>query len=197
VPPRIQPRILTEEDVLPYEQVLIGQYGLFLTGQALAAAAEDRPLGSNGRVLGLYPGAVLDEAGAEERWQAGHPDFPSYAVEMQRRVGLPAQMSGEGYAGAVAFANTRLVADAAEPAIDRSFTGVNAVLVPFEVQLAVPAGRWDHRWQLIMALIAMDNLYGDHNPAGMVIADYGDRYLTAFRQPSPPVKPDPDTPPPA
>src|SRR5260370_29477876 len=105
-------------------------------------------------------------------------------------------MSGEGYGGAAAFANTRLVAGAAKPTIDRSFTGVNAMLVSFEVQMTLPpgpTGRQGHRWQPIAALIALDNLYGDHNPNGMVIADYEDNFdFDLLQPPSPPVSPDPD-----
>jgi hypothetical protein len=199
VPPRIEARILTADDVLPREQALAGQYGTFLTAAARAAQGAERPLGSSGHVLALYPAAVLDERGAEERWQARHPAYPAYAVTLERRTGRKGLMSGEGYAGAAAFANTRLTAGAAKPAIDRSFTGVNALFATFEVQLALPpgpSGRQGHRWQPIVALLAMDNLYGDHNPAAMIIADYGDTYLTLLQPPPPPVKPDPDTPPP-
>jgi hypothetical protein len=41
------------------------------------------------------------------------------------------------------------------------------------------------RWQPVMALAGLDNLYGDHNPAGMVIVNYG----PAFH-----IKAEPETP---
>jgi hypothetical protein len=198
MPPRIWPRILTAENLLPREREhLEGAYGAFLTEQALAAEGAQRPLGSNGRVLALYPAAVLDAPGAEERWQASHPAYPRYAVDVPRRSGTISMMSGEGYAGAAAFANTRTTEDT-PPAIDVTPTGVNTLLVPFDVQLTLPPqpdGHQRTRWQPLIALIALDNLYGDHNPAGMVIADYGDSYLPLLRPPSPPVKADPGTPP--
>jgi hypothetical protein len=190
VPDWILPRLLTAEDLPAHEREhLVGNYGAFLTGEALA----QRPL-----LLGLYPGPVLDEPGAEERWQAGHQAYPTYAVGIQRRSGRESLMSAEGYAGAVAFANTRLIEGADPPAIDRSPTGVNALLVPFEVQLTLPPGPGRPgrtRWQPLVALIALDNLYAGHNPGGMVIADYGDSYLPLLRPPSPPVKSEPGTPP--
>ena len=48
-----------------------------------------------------------------------------------------------------------------------------------------------------MVLVGLDNLYAAHNPNGMVLIDYGEDYLPHFDPPSPPVKPDPGTPPPA
>lgn len=87
----------------------------------------------------------------------------------------------EGYAGAVSFANTRL--RRGEHEVDESFaTGVNAEFMPFHVRLRHRDGRV--RWQPIMALVGLDNLYGNHNPAGMVIVNYG----PAFR-----IKTEPET----
>ena len=196
--PRIQPRILTADDVLGHEQMLVGQYGAFLTQQALNAQGDQRPLASHGQVLALYPAAVLDQPGATAQWQDAHPNYPTYLVDIPRRSGRYSQMSAEGYAGAAAFANTRLE-DAHPPAIDLSPTGTNTLLVPFEVQLSLPPdpnGTQRTRWQPITALAGLDNLYADHNPLGMVLADYGDNYLPQLDPPSPPIKPDPGTPPP-
>ncbi|GMA87418.1 hypothetical protein GCM10025868_26680 [Angustibacter aerolatus] len=103
-------------------------------------------------------------------------------------------MSAEGYAGTSAFINTRLTHDTETPQIDQSPTGVNALLAPFEVQLTLPPRPNDPnptRWQPLMAVIALDNLYADHNPAGMVLLDYGDTYLPMLQPPSPTIKPDP------
>jgi hypothetical protein len=113
-------------------------------------------------------------------------------MDVLRAGGRPAGLMGsEGFAGAVAFANTRLVAGAEPPELDRSYTGINAVFVPFEVLLTDRHGVL--RRQPIVALVGLDNLYGDHNPAGMVIADYSDQYLWQFRPPSPPVKTEPES----
>ena len=200
VPPHIQARILTADDVPSHEQALVGQHGAFLTEQALNAQGDQRPLRSHGQVLALYPAAVLDQPDAQEQWQETHPNFPTYAVDIPRQGGPDSLMSGEGYAGAAAFANTRLVEDAHPPAIDRSLTGTNALFVPFEVELSLPPGpdgTERTRWQPIMALVGLDNLYADHNPLGMVLADYGDTYLPLLDPPSPPVTArTPGTPPP-
>ena len=51
-------------------------------------------------------------------------------------------------------------------------------------------------WQSVAVLVGLDNLYGDHNPSGMVIADYTDEYLPLFEPPSPVIKSDLGTPPP-
>ena len=197
--PRIQPRILTADDVLGHEQMLVGQYGAFLTQQALNAQPDNRPLASHGQVLALYPAAVLDQTGAQQQWQDAHSNYPAYGVTIERRHGPSSLMSAEGYAGAAAFANTRLVEGAQPPRIDLSPTGINALLVPFEVQLSLPPdpdGTQRTAWQPIIALVGLDNLYADHNPNGMVLADYGDNYLPQLDPPSPPIKPDPGTPPP-
>ena len=93
-------------------------------------------------------------------------------------------MGSEGYAGAVSFVNTRLRAGLR--AYDESFaTGINAEFVPFSVRLRHADGRT--RSQPLMALVGLDNLYGDHNPTGMVTVNYGGPYLNAI-----PVKPEPD-----
>jgi hypothetical protein len=194
MPPRIQARILSADDVLPHEQVLVGQYGAFLTEQALAAQGTDRPLASHGHVLALYPAAVLDQADTQQHWHDAHPNFPAYAVDIPRRGGGRSLMSAEGYAGTSAFINTRLTHGAEPPAIDQRPTGVNALLVPFEVQLTLPPHPHNAsptRWQPLIAVIALDNLYADHNPAGMVLLDYGDAYLSLLTPPSPTIKPDP------
>ena len=157
VPPRIQPRILTADDVLGHEQMLVGQYGAFLTQQALNAQQDNRLLASHGQVLALYPAAVLDQPGATAQWQDAHSNFPAYGVTIERRHGPksrrrpPRDTPGPGWL----FANTRLVEGAQPPRIDLSPTGINALLVPFEVQLSLPpdpnvtqltAGSRSSRW---------------------------------------------------
>jgi hypothetical protein len=189
VPPRIQPRLLTAGDLPPGEQEhLTGSYGAFLTAQARA----QRP-----RLLGLYPGPVLDEPADEQQWAQQHPAYPHYAMGIVPRSRGESLMSAEGYAGAAAFANTRLAQGPRGLEIDRTATGINALFVPFEVNLTLPpspghpGGPEPTRWQPLVALIALDNLYADHNPGGMIIADYGENYLPLFH----PVKPEPGTPP--
>ena len=94
------------------------------------------------------------------------------------------------------FADTRLLPlpGTASPAMDRSFTGTNSLFMPFRVRMTDRDGR--RRWQSVAVLVGLDNLYGDHNPSGMVIADYTDEYLPLFEPPSPVIKSDLGTPPP-
>jgi hypothetical protein len=40
-------------------------------------------------VLGLYAGAVLDDDGAEEQWQAEHPAYPAYMMNISDRARRP------------------------------------------------------------------------------------------------------------
>lgn len=86
----------------------------------------------------------------------------------QRRRAAPAQARNPR--ASASFANTRLRRGGHE--VDESFaTGVNAEFMPFHVRLRHRDGRV--RWQPIMALVGLDNLYGDHYPDGMVIVNYG------------------------
>ncbi|MCO5975092.1 hypothetical protein [Actinoallomurus soli] len=186
LPPRMVARILGPGDLPAHEQVLVGQYGAFLSEEIRAAPPGRRPLLSEGRVLGLYAGVVLDDDNAVDDWQRAHPAFPDYAMNIDSRSGRNLMMSSEGFAGVTAFANTRLLPNG-EP--DLRPAGINAEFLPFHVRLTDNRGRV--RWQTIVAMVALDNLYGDHNPSGMVIADYGPRYQMR----APQIKPDPDNPP--
>ncbi len=188
---RVEARNLSPSDLPAHEQVLVNQYGVFLTADMLAAQGPQRPLLSNGLVLGLYAGAVLDDDAAVKRWKRKHPNYPAYTITVPRPGTGSVGMAAEGYAGTVAFANTRVV-PGRTPVRDRSITGINAMFVPFQVELTDPNGQ-PHRMS-IMVLAGLDNLYGQHNPSGMVIADYGDPYLTQLRPPPPVIKPDPNSP---
>jgi hypothetical protein len=171
--PRLIARILDTDDVDPREDMLVGQHGAFLTAEMLSAGPDDRPLLSNGQVLGLYAGAVLDRQGAREAWDRLHQPAGTHTIDVPSRTGKTmVSIASEGYAGAVSFANTRLI-----PGQDRSdetVTGINAEFILFRIQLQHRDGRT--RWQPTMALVGLDNLYGDHNPRGMVITNYGSSF---------------------
>ncbi len=190
---RVVAQPLAEEHVPDAERMLVGQYGVFLTAEMLARPPGQRPLLSAGQVLGLYPGAVLEDDGAVARWRAVHPEYPDYAIAVPGPGRTVGTMAAEGFAGTVAFANTR-VRDAPGRAVrDLSVTGINALFVPFQVRLTDRDG--GARTQSIMALAGLDNLYGAHNRSGMVIADYGEDYVRQLGRPrSPEIKPDPDGP---
>ena len=104
-------------------------------------------------------------------------------------------MSSEGYAALAAFANTRIVAGSVPPQIDRSYTGVNAMLMPFEVLLTRPprpdGSQPEPEWQAGAALVGLDNLDADANPRRLVRNDYGPDYDWSVE---PRIKPDPDAP---
>jgi hypothetical protein len=175
VRPRIEARILGEGDLPEHErEALAGQYGAFLTGESLGAEAGERPLLSQGRVLGLYPGVVLPGEGDEREWALVHPNYPAYAMNIPTRSGngVDHMMSAEGFAGAAAFANTRLVPGSGETDLGRG--GTNAQFVTFRVQLTDARG--GTRWQPIVALVGLDSLY-DPGSTGMVIANYGEDYV--------------------
>jgi hypothetical protein len=178
--PRLSARILTAGDVAEHEKAhLPGQYGTFLTAAMLAVAEDLRPLLRNGRVLALYVGAVLASDAAREGWEEAHPvRFHT----MQTQPGQ--QMASEGYAGAAAFTNTRVLPGRQE--YDNSLTGINTAWLPFWVTLTHP--RRQPRTMIIMAQVGLDNLYGPHNPAGMTLASYGEKFGFHY------IKPEPATP---
>src|SRR5260370_786372 len=95
-------------EVAGHEQALVGQYGLFLTEAARNLPPQQRPLLANGRVLGLYPGVPLADQATRQRWERDHPNHPEYSVKVPgaRKMG---EMAAEGFGGAVAFANTRVL----------------------------------------------------------------------------------------
>jgi hypothetical protein len=200
--PRVEPRILRPQDVLTHEEGLIGQYGTFLTSQELSAEPGRRALLSEGRVLGLYGGAVLDGEEAVEQWAETHPNFPEYALTVTGRGGHREDeviISAEGFGTTVAFANTRLLPGPPGPdgpLRDHGVTGINALFLTFHVRITDNTGTG--RWQSIAALAGLDNLYPPHNRSGMVIADYGADYELPAPggPPDPAVKTEPGTPPP-
>ena len=188
-PPRIIARILAPGDLMEHEAMLAGQHGAFLAPGTLDAAVTDRPLLRNGRVLGLYAGAVLETQAVQDLWDQEHaPVAGQYTVDVPRpsRTGGVIAMGAEGYSGAAGFANTRLLPGTEDT--DETFdTGVNAALAAVNVLLSRPGH--EPRWQPILALVGLDNLYGDHNPAGMVLIGYGPSF--SFEPGSPEVKAEP------
>jgi hypothetical protein len=189
----VAPRRLRRRELPGHEQFLAGQFGVFLTGAARAAAPGGRALLSEGRVLGLYGGAVLDSAEAEAEWNETYRRVAmSYAMAVPVR-GRRAQfvtMAAEGFATTAAFANTRL--HPGTTVGDRGPAGINALFLPFHVQLTDRNGQL--RWLGIMALAGLDNLYDTrHNPAGMVIADYGPDYQFPPPPPQEVIKPEPES----
>jgi hypothetical protein len=107
----------------------------------------------------------------------------SYTIDVASRSGTQVSIAAEGYSGAVGFTNTRLLPG--QQAHDHSYgTGINTAFVAFLICLTLPGGRT--KWQPIIALVGLDNLYDNvRNPSGMLITDYGDRFL---------MKPEPSSP---
>ncbi|GHH56444.1 WXG100-like domain-containing protein [Lentzea cavernae] len=182
-----RPVTLTPDLVRPHEQVLVGRWGLGLSTPDAPPA--DRPSVTNGRVLGLYLGAVLRGQEDRERWGAEHPQFPGYAMQAGSFT-----MTAEGAANFTAFANTGLLADSASPQYDHE--AINAQFVQFVV--TVPDGTGKPRKLPVVAMVLLDNAFDPvANPHGIITVDYGDDYLTLFEQPvkqevteDPPATPD-------
>ncbi|KQV91585.1 hypothetical protein [Rhizobacter sp. Root1221] len=180
--PRLQPRRLEASDVQPHEHALIGQYGLFVPR---SPKSEERPTLSNGRILGFYMGALVENDDDLARTEDTHPDYAHYAIDT-RPMGKRLMMySALGAANSVAFANTALLPDAGEPAFDRR--RLNAMFVEFDASLTGSAGR-AHRERLL-ALVALDNLFDGDQPEAQVLVDYGDNFLANFQEPVPPSEP--------
>lgn len=151
--------------------MLVGQHGAFLAPATLNIAPGQRPLLRSGQVLGLYAGAVMDTEEGREDWDRLHQPAGTHTIDVPRRGGLTiVSMGSEGYAGAVSFANTRLI-PGQDHQYDETMTGINAEFILFHVRLQHDDGRT--RWQPIMALVGLDNLYGPHNPFGMILTHYG------------------------
>ncbi|MDR7149975.1 hypothetical protein J2W49_001930 [Hydrogenophaga palleronii] len=196
--PRCLPIKLSAAYVQDHEQALIGQYGLFVPRPSDPA---ESPTLSNGRILGFYMGAVLENERQRQEALATHPDSDHYALDAGR---LPQQrqrgrtnwsgpskrteitFAGLGSANSMAFANTALRRpdpEHPEPAYDKE--RINALFLPFDLALTDKDGK--HRNEVAVALVALDNLFpaGDDRPHAQVLADYGDAYLANFSKPAP------------
>jgi len=191
-PPRCLPKELSAVDVQDHEQALIGQYGLFVPRPSNPA---EHPTLSNGRILGFYMGALLENERQRQQAQATHPDSDHYAIDAgrlpRRQRGrpnwggagkrTPVTYAGLGSANSMAFANTALRRpdpDHPEPAYD--YDRLNALFLPFDLELTDKDGV--RRNEVAMALVALDNLFlpGDDRPHAQVLADYGPGYLINF-----------------
>ncbi|HET9641844.1 MAG TPA: hypothetical protein VFP68_00440 [Burkholderiaceae bacterium] len=172
-PARCQPRLLRKEDVLPHEQVLIGQYGLFVQRPEVES---EIPTLSNGRILGFYMGALISNDDDLARTTSDHPDYELYAIDtfVGRR---PVTYSGKGAANSVAFANTALKADGGEAAYDTK--RINAIFVDFSAGFSDRQGKPAR--ESLVAMVALDNLFDSDQDEAQVLVDYGDAFLQHFR----------------
>ncbi|SUA93217.1 hypothetical protein [Pandoraea pulmonicola] len=166
--PRCRPRRLQANELLAHEQILAGQYGLFAVD---ALAPEQRPTLSNGKILALYMGALLESDDEMAQYAQTHPDSLAYDFEVSRHRVL----AGLGATNSVAFANTALL-PGPEPAYDHQ--RLNAVFIPFDVSMIDRDG--GNCREAVIALVALDNLYSATNPAREVRVDYGEAYLAQF-----------------
>ena len=170
-PARTQPRRLGPGDVLAHEQMLVGQYGLFVT--------DPTALASNGRILGIYMGAVLHGEADEARVSTTHPQYERFLIDAggSRGSGKVTTYSADGAGNYTAFANTalRVPAPGVQPAYDNA--RINARFVAYEVHLTDNQGR--PRIEYVAALVGLNNL----NVAGgdQVLISYGDRFLEQFK----------------
>jgi hypothetical protein len=155
--------------VLEHEQVLIGQYGLFV----LPAVGKQQLTMRNGKILGMYCGALLENAAQSQEYANSHPGAIHYNMDLRKGGRVVAAL---GATNSVAFANTALLPrqpGQESPAYD--FKRINARFVPFHVSMSDKNGK--DGIEEFMVLIGSNRLY-DGN--GEVRVDYGDAYLVNF-----------------
>src|SRR5207245_2177076 len=112
-PPRCAPRRLSEQDLPAIERAaLTGQYGLFVDD---AVEASQRPLLSNGKVLGVYMGALLETEKERQQYQQEHPNSEQYEMDIDQSRPEPVVVAALGAANSTAFANTALRFDGDRP----------------------------------------------------------------------------------
>ncbi|MFC5112105.1 hypothetical protein [Kibdelosporangium philippinense] len=185
------------EHLQPGEGALLNQWGLYFAEWPPSPDMRSRPSLLNGRILGVYLGAVLDDPNDLKVWEETYVHFPHYAVEMgtnsslrkaKNRDKFKSTMSAEGAANFAAFANTALKLVPKEDggqklAIDLG--RVNAQFLDFRIRMPDRFGRT--RWQMISVLVAFENAFDiEVNPYGMIIIDYTDTYLPLFNEESQP-----------
>ncbi|SEK76454.1 hypothetical protein SAMN05216359_1031, partial [Roseateles sp. YR242] len=78
--PYYEVRKLQVHEVADHEQALIGQYGLFGLPHE---HPQRQPVLENGRVLGLFVGALLQNAEEEDAYAQAYPGHSSYTVTFQ------------------------------------------------------------------------------------------------------------------
>ncbi|MFC5111448.1 OTU domain-containing protein [Kibdelosporangium philippinense] len=180
----VTPGPLRQQHLLDHERALLNKNGLFLTEDAVLTrdGKKRRPAREwssllNGRILGVYLGAVLDTEDTIAAWGQTYASFPDYRMDVTGTTKRPTTMSAEGAANAIAFANVALEANTSRPAYDRS--RINAYFVNFAVRM--PDRDGGYRNQPIAVLVALDNAFDDQsNPHRLILTDYGPDYLSYF-----------------
>ncbi|WP_256464207.1 hypothetical protein [Amycolatopsis sp. EV170708-02-1] len=169
---RVRVGELTSEHVDTDEKVLVGQDGLFLEIDPEDISREEWPSLSNGRILGLYFGAVLDNDEAKAAWAAKYPlggqgpQYPHYSVQVSKDG---TRMAAEGPANSLAAANTKL--DGRKIDEDE----INAIFLQFDVWMPDKDG--GGRWMPVAAQVALDDAFDvARNPHRKVLVHYGHTY---------------------
>lgn len=186
--PRMTVRVIKDDEVSTHEAALIGQYGAFIDNKLPSSAQHTL---SNGRIIGIYAGAVLEE-GID-------PEFSDFSARGSTQYDMNVRsnmtMTAHGFANSVAFVNTALKAGTTLEELHYDEDRINAHFVGFRLTMTDKDGKQRH--QNIAALVAEDRLYNPKfNKSGEVRVSYGPDYAE-FRNPHEvSVKPEPpDTPP--
>lgn len=180
-PPRLRVDRLEQYHLKAHEEALLGKWGVFLADVDLPddQRREQRMSVTNGKILGLYLGAVLENREDRESWSERYPSYPDYSMQVPKFRKPRRWMAAEAVGNSTAFANTGLQSDIENPQYDQS--AINAVFVAFRVRMPRKDGSWE--WEPIVALVALENAYDlDANPHGMITVDYGDEYLEIFEE---------------
>jgi hypothetical protein len=193
--PPVRPGRVTADHIRPHERALIGSWGLFLTRSPADIPVDERPSLLNGRILGVYLGAVLDTPKAIAEWENAHPSFPSYAMDLEYHGGPAKTMSAEEVGNDTAFANTAVVPIGGQDGTTTSRMAydeeaINAAFVPFTILM--PDRYGGYRQEQVSVLVALENAFDPIvNPHGMIAVDYGPNYLWQFERNQNPVKKEP------
>ena len=175
---RCDVRRLQRQDLPAHESALVGQFGSF----APAVRAADRPTLRNGRILGLYMGALTRNDAQLDQYHASHPGAGQYDLELAPLRGQPGPqvLSALGAANAMGFANTALLPGAQRADYDAS--RCNAEFVPFRV-IFMREGESQPIVQSLTAVVALDNLYNQlTNPTREIRIGYGPGFLGHFEE---------------
>jgi hypothetical protein len=113
--PRVKTGRMRPEHLRWHEGAIVDQWGLFLAELPADTSPERWMSFSNGRVLGFYLGGVLPDGEAEDIWKERYPQYPHYAMDVQKPGGGYLVMSAEGAANSTGFGNTALE----PPAVDK------------------------------------------------------------------------------
>ncbi len=168
---------VTEKHVREHERALVGENGLFLSRRSADIPPAEWPSLRNGRILGVYLGAVLDSGETLANWEETYRKYPSYAMKLAKTRNT---MSAEGAANFIAFANT--ATEDSGHGLTYDHDRINAVFVKFRIHL-FDKGE-NPRAQTIAVLMALDNAFDrETNPDGVILVDYGDDYLSLLENP--------------